>query len=115
MVYSPLYRTISEVLNYMVLDSLRLLVVQCFGVFNWFQQSFSFFIKAPTGSGKTVLFELAIVRMVTCMKNGGPSRRCVYMAPTKVGKAISCFACPQNIVRHYALKDSGTGRQSSNR
>ncbi|TEB26532.1 P-loop containing nucleoside triphosphate hydrolase protein, partial [Coprinellus micaceus] len=35
-------------------------------------------ISAPTGSGKTVLFELAIIRMH--MQGGG---KCVYIAPTK--------------------------------
>ncbi|KAF7311383.1 DEAD/DEAH-box DNA helicase [Mycena kentingensis (nom. inval.)] len=37
-------------------------------------------ISAPTGSGKTVLFELAIIRM---LKELGESFKCVYMAPTK--------------------------------
>ncbi|GJJ12340.1 hypothetical protein Clacol_006581 [Clathrus columnatus] len=38
--------------------------------------------KAPTGSGKTVLFELAIVRLLSEKK--GDELKCVYMAPTKV-------------------------------
>ncbi|KAJ7074112.1 hypothetical protein C8F01DRAFT_1360827 [Mycena amicta] len=37
-------------------------------------------ISAPTGSGKTALFELAIIRM---LKQVGESFKCVYMAPTK--------------------------------
>ncbi|EJD53129.1 P-loop containing nucleoside triphosphate hydrolase protein, partial [Auricularia subglabra TFB-10046 SS5] len=36
---------------------------------------------APTGSGKTVLFELAIIRMIA--NDGSKSSKCVYMAPTK--------------------------------
>ncbi|KAF7295289.1 DEAD/DEAH-box DNA helicase [Mycena indigotica] len=37
-------------------------------------------VSAPTGSGKTVLFELAIIRM---LKEVGSNFKCVYMAPTK--------------------------------
>ncbi|KAJ8087976.1 ATP-dependent DNA helicase MER3 [Marasmius tenuissimus] len=39
-------------------------------------------IGSPTGSGKTVLFELAIIKMLT---EAGPGSRakCVYIAPTK--------------------------------
>jgi superfamily II DNA/RNA helicase len=40
--------------------------------------------QAPTGSGKTVLFELAIIRMLRQAKESGESAKCVYMAPTKV-------------------------------
>ncbi|KAG5647300.1 hypothetical protein DXG03_000837 [Asterophora parasitica] len=40
-------------------------------------------ISAPTGSGKTVLFELAIIRMLTESANTDGSLKCVYMAPTK--------------------------------
>jgi hypothetical protein len=38
---------------------------------------------APTGSGKTVLFELAIIRMLVHNKNDSQSK-CIYIAPTKV-------------------------------
>lgn len=40
--------------------------------------------KAPTGGGKTVLFELALIEMV--MSSGGnlTAKKCIYMAPTKV-------------------------------
>ncbi|KAG6814547.1 hypothetical protein H0H92_000074 [Tricholoma furcatifolium] len=38
---------------------------------------------APTGSGKTVLFELAIIRMLSLPDNSERSLKCVYMAPTK--------------------------------
>jgi reverse gyrase len=36
---------------------------------------------APTGSGKTVVFELAIIRMLQHAPNDS---KCVYLAPTKV-------------------------------
>ncbi|KAF7337998.1 ATP-dependent DNA helicase MER3 [Mycena venus] len=63
-----------------------------FGVFNAVQSSCfdtvvksdeNMVISAPTGSGKTVLFELAIVRMLRRAKELGKSVKCVYMAPTK--------------------------------
>ncbi|KAJ6490475.1 hypothetical protein DFH09DRAFT_1003499 [Mycena vulgaris] len=40
-------------------------------------------IQAPTGSGKTVMFELAVIRMLMQAKDSGKSVKCVYMAPTK--------------------------------
>ncbi|KAJ7461495.1 Sec63 Brl domain-containing protein [Mycena latifolia] len=63
-----------------------------FGVFNAvqstcfdtvFQTDENMVISAPTGSGKTVLFELAIIRMLRQAKDSGKSVKCVYMAPTK--------------------------------
>lgn len=39
--------------------------------------------EAPTGSGKTVLFELSIIRMLKESARSGNSLKCVYMAPTK--------------------------------
>ncbi|KAJ7578472.1 Sec63 Brl domain-containing protein [Mycena floridula] len=63
-----------------------------FGVFNAVQSNCfepvlqsndNMVISAPTGSGKTVLFELAILRMVTLAKDTGTSMKAVYMAPTK--------------------------------
>jgi replicative superfamily II helicase len=45
-------------------------------------------VEAPTGSGKTVLFELAIIRMLMSLDNEGKSLRSVYMAPTKVEKVL---------------------------
>jgi hypothetical protein len=39
---------------------------------------------APTGSGKTVLFELAIIHMLVTSSARGSAEKCVYMAPTKV-------------------------------
>ncbi|KAJ7137709.1 P-loop containing nucleoside triphosphate hydrolase protein [Mycena epipterygia] len=63
-----------------------------FGVFNAVQSSCfdtvfqgdeNMVISAPTGSGKTVLFELAVIRMLMQAKDSGKSVKCVYMAPTK--------------------------------
>lgn len=42
---------------------------------------------APTGGGKTVLFELALIMML--MTSGQDSTsKCVYVAPTKVGSVL---------------------------
>ncbi|KAH9079272.1 P-loop containing nucleoside triphosphate hydrolase protein [Lactarius deliciosus] len=38
---------------------------------------------APTGSGKTVLFELSIIHMLFTSAGRGSAEKCVYMAPTK--------------------------------
>ncbi|KAJ6502143.1 Sec63 Brl domain-containing protein [Mycena sanguinolenta] len=63
-----------------------------FGVFNAVQSSCldtvsksdeNMVISAPTGSGKTCLFELTIIRMLGRAKESGESVKCVYMAPTK--------------------------------
>ncbi|KAH9928154.1 uncharacterized protein B0H18DRAFT_875089 [Fomitopsis serialis] len=45
---------------------------------------------SPTGSGKTVLFELAIIRML--MQAGGNSKsvKCIYVAPTKALCSEKC-------------------------
>ncbi|KAK0497004.1 hypothetical protein EDD18DRAFT_1462647 [Armillaria luteobubalina] len=64
-----------------------------FGVFNAVQSSCfdtlmqsneNMVTSAPTGSGKTVLFELAIIQMLTETNSATDnSVKCVYMAPTK--------------------------------
>ncbi|THH19463.1 hypothetical protein EW146_g1691 [Bondarzewia mesenterica] len=63
-----------------------------FGVFNAIQSTCfdamtqtnkNMVISAPTGSGKTVLFELAIIRMIMTSGNQANAAKCVYMAPTK--------------------------------
>ncbi|KAF8965195.1 P-loop containing nucleoside triphosphate hydrolase protein [Flammula alnicola] len=41
------------------------------------------YLLAPTGSGKTVLFELGIIRMLERSKASGKQVKCVYIAPTK--------------------------------
>ncbi|KAF8228506.1 P-loop containing nucleoside triphosphate hydrolase protein [Tricholoma matsutake] len=61
-----------------------------FGVFNAVQSTcfndtpyaLSYSSSAPTGSGKTVLFELAIIRMLTESRSH-ENLKCVYIAPTK--------------------------------
>ncbi|OAX41690.1 P-loop containing nucleoside triphosphate hydrolase protein [Rhizopogon vinicolor AM-OR11-026] len=64
-----------------------------FGVFNSIQSTCfdavlhsneNMVISAPTGSGKTVLFELSIIRMVTDPSSTNKAAKCVYVAPTKV-------------------------------
>ncbi|THH28499.1 hypothetical protein EUX98_g5689 [Antrodiella citrinella] len=61
-----------------------------FGVFNAVQSECfdtlmhsdaNMVVSAPTGSGKTVLFELAIIRML--MNTGSRPVKCIYVAPTK--------------------------------
>ncbi|KAJ3970368.1 hypothetical protein EV361DRAFT_802192 [Lentinula raphanica] len=63
-----------------------------FGVFNAVQSScfegvsevhVKFRGLAPTGSGKTVLFELAIIKMLSEARETGELVKCVYVAPTK--------------------------------
>ncbi|KAJ4475641.1 hypothetical protein J3R30DRAFT_3294677 [Lentinula aciculospora] len=39
--------------------------------------------RSPTGSGKTVLFELAIIKMLSKAQETGEVVKCVYVAPTK--------------------------------
>ncbi|KAI6028575.1 hypothetical protein F5J12DRAFT_889093 [Pisolithus orientalis] len=62
-----------------------------FGVFNAMQSTCfdkvlysdeNLVVSAPTGSGKTVLFELGIIRMLGQVTNNN-SIKCVYVAPTK--------------------------------
>ncbi|WPB04663.1 uncharacterized protein RHO25_009309 [Cercospora beticola] len=52
---------------------------KCFPVV--FQSNDNFVLSSPTGSGKTVIFELAICRLVQGYSSG--SFKIVYMAPTK--------------------------------
>ncbi|GIZ45559.1 hypothetical protein CKM354_000872000 [Cercospora kikuchii] len=52
---------------------------KCFPVV--FQSNDNFVLSSPTGSGKTVIFELAICRLVQGHSSG--SFKIVYMAPTK--------------------------------
>ncbi|KAJ3923241.1 P-loop containing nucleoside triphosphate hydrolase protein [Lentinula edodes] len=53
-----------------------------FGVFNAVQSS-CFDGVAPTGSGKTVLFELSIIKMLSEARETGQSVKSIYVAPTK--------------------------------
>ncbi|KAF8447766.1 P-loop containing nucleoside triphosphate hydrolase protein [Boletus edulis BED1] len=43
----------------------------------------NFQVITPTGSGKTVLFELSMIRMLTQTTGDVRSAKCVYVAPTK--------------------------------
>ncbi|KAH8826888.1 ATP-dependent DNA helicase MER3 [Flagelloscypha sp. PMI_526] len=56
-----------------------------FGVFNAVQSSCfdTVLHSAPTGSGKTVLFELSIIRMLQESKETGEPLKAIYVAPTK--------------------------------
>ena len=54
---------------------------------------------APTGSGKTVLFELAIIRMLQQARTGGRSPKCVYVAPTKVRSSAPQMRMKFNLVQ----------------
>ncbi|XP_041348113.1 probable ATP-dependent DNA helicase HFM1 [Gigantopelta aegis] len=40
-------------------------------------------VAAPTGAGKTIIFELAIIRLLTKLKNSRTNWKIVYMAPMK--------------------------------
>ncbi|EKM55317.1 uncharacterized protein PHACADRAFT_143494 [Phanerochaete carnosa HHB-10118-sp] len=53
-----------------------------FGVFNAVQST-CYDKVTPTGSGKTALFELAIIRMLMESSNSGRQSKCIYVAPTK--------------------------------
>ncbi|KAG9310669.1 DEAD-domain-containing protein [Chiua virens] len=63
-----------------------------FGVFNAVQSACfdqvlgsdeNLIISAPTGCGKTVLFELSMIRIFTQSASDPRSAKCVYVAPTK--------------------------------
>ncbi|KAG1761698.1 Sec63 Brl domain-containing protein [Suillus occidentalis] len=63
-----------------------------FGVFNTIQSicfdavlhsNENMVVSAPTGSGKTVLFELGIIRMIIDSSSTSQGAKCVYVAPTK--------------------------------
>ncbi|KAF9075685.1 Sec63 Brl domain-containing protein [Rhodocollybia butyracea] len=63
-----------------------------FGVFNAVQSSCfdgilssteNMVVSAPTGSGKTVLFELAIIKMLSDVQHTSQAVKCIYVAPTK--------------------------------
>lgn len=70
-----------------------------FGVFNAVQSACfdtvfhsdqNVIISAPTGSGKTALFELAIIRLLHHAKESGRVFKCVYVSPTKALCAERC-------------------------
>ncbi|EPQ25851.1 uncharacterized protein PFL1_06526 [Pseudozyma flocculosa PF-1] len=55
-------------------------------------------VSAPTGSGKTVIFELAILRM---LQSGPPESKAVYLAPTKA----LCSEKTQDWTRRFQHQD----------
>ncbi|TFY75843.1 hypothetical protein EWM64_g8169 [Hericium alpestre] len=84
-----------------------------FGVFNAIQSSCfdtlmhtdeNMIVSAPTGGGKTVLFELSIIRMLTTSVNNKDGLKCVYMAPTKA-------LCAERY-RDWSAKFDGLGVKS---
>jgi len=68
------------------------LIVECYG------SSLSLCCSAPTGSGKTVIFELGIIRMFDQSKNTGKQAKCIYIAPTKVlSEIVPSFLPTENL------------------
>jgi hypothetical protein len=68
---------------------------------------------APTGSGKTVLFELSIIYMLINSSGHGAAEKCVYVAPTKVCLLALFDAYPLKRRRRCALRGPGTGQKNS--
>ena len=69
--------------------------------------------SAPTGSGKTVLFELGIIH---AMNQNVKQVKCVYIAPTKVSSLLEAHlnATTNPVLRRYVLRDFAIGLQNSN-
>ena len=68
--------------------------------------------SAPTGSGKTVLFELAMIQMLIKSSGRDTAEKCVYVAPTKVCLLVSFSVYPLKKRRRCALKRLGTGQRN---
>ncbi|KAH9950191.1 P-loop containing nucleoside triphosphate hydrolase protein [Amylocystis lapponica] len=60
-----------------------------FGVFNAVQSK-CYDTVTPTGSGKTVLFELAMIKMLTEPGANSRTSKCIYVAPTKALCSEKC-------------------------
>ncbi|KZS90015.1 P-loop containing nucleoside triphosphate hydrolase protein [Sistotremastrum niveocremeum HHB9708] len=56
---------------------------QCFSQVNRLYSQTQSSLTAPTGSGKTVLFELAVIRLFAKLQGHASSCKCIYLAPTK--------------------------------
>lgn len=70
-------------------------------------------LLAPTGSGKTVLFELGMIRMLTLTANDARPAKCIYVAPTKVRLSFSTsHASSSKMLRHCALRSITNGLQN---
>ncbi|KAF8350588.1 hypothetical protein F5887DRAFT_939993 [Amanita rubescens] len=89
--YSPLPRSGTRLRPVSELPDVHRSIFK-FGVFNAVQSSCfdnvyhsdeNLVISAPTGSGKTVLFELAILRILHQARDSGRVFKCVYVSPTK--------------------------------
>ena len=73
------------------------------------------FPTAPTGSGKTVIFELAIIRMLSNAESPN-NVKCIYVAPTKVTSFRPCqgFHSSMFSSRVFVLRKQETGSQNFN-
>jgi hypothetical protein len=69
--------------------------------------------SAPTGSGKTVLFELGIIH---AMNQNVKQVKCVYIAPTKVPSLLEAYlnATADPVLRRCAPRDFAIGLRNSN-
>ena len=72
-------------------------------------------LPAPTGSGKTVIFELAIIRMLIQSRDYGRESKCIYVAPTKVRPSNASGGIRLISTRPFAPKNIETGLRNSNR
>lgn len=63
-------------------------------------------VCAPTGSGKTVIFELAIIRLLMNSGQGTTKAKVVYS---------KCFACntPEQVDEHYKSLNTETGQKNA--
>ena len=69
-------------------------------------------LSAPTGGGKTVLFELALIEMLSSNIRSSSISKCVYVAPTKASrhtKAPLKLDTNNFYIRLYAPNGLGIG------
>ncbi|KAF8720640.1 hypothetical protein AX14_010836 [Amanita brunnescens Koide BX004] len=60
---------------------------------NFVRAEIETWFEAPTGSGRTVFFELAILRTLRQARDSGGIFKCVHVSPTK-GIGITILALP---------------------